>query len=64
MKVTNYCLTHLKMDKVNNIVDSSDYGLTGLVSKLILPKEKIYIVPLCVGDSFKPVNNEILNQRK
>jgi len=55
MEATDHFITNLKMGYDN---------LTGLVSKLILPKEKISIVPLCVGDSFKPVNNEILNQRR
>jgi len=51
--------------KADKIITSSDFSMTEISSKLNVPEEKVSIVPLCVGDSFKPVSDEtVLKQTK
>jgi glycosyltransferase involved in cell wall biosynthesis len=51
--------------KADKIITSSNYSLREISSKLNIPEEKISIVPIGVGDNFKPVRDRtVLKQIK
>jgi glycosyltransferase involved in cell wall biosynthesis len=51
--------------KADKIITSSNYSRTEISSKLNIPEEKISIVPIGVGDNFKPVHDRtVLKQIK